>query len=598
MLNPIETIENVRQALGVALSDRKIVIHALERNCNRYPEIPGKPTSGCSECGLGEIFGKRYDPETDYATLDGDCRAFKQKQSEGALSITLLGGELLQDTVVKTLWPTQSELVNRYHISPDAAKRLKDYREKIGKPIQAGTPMEMWERDTLLPVAMIGNLGMIPHLTSNFDLLRPKKNKESRLEEIVAQLKIAGLKLFNASWHSVPGTALFQNREYFENLVTAIKYCEREAKIPVVFTRVFRGFKADPDIFYWQREVANRYITNDISPVGIRKEDRKTVFYAGNQELKPTREEVEDLGIFHLLNAMAGDQPRVKTIFQAIFEGVLSETGWRCDPNQEHFEFMDVTEEGIRSGVCSEVRGEKVDTLFPPEKTSRMSRRANLIRELCPSCLSRCYTYFEWRDFQKDALHLWHYAQTAGKIWRQMYGRERPFRHLVMRAEDYLNPDLLKRILQFRFRYFAQSLENGEVVTMLRRSGVDPFDILNRYFQEAVQPDDKISILQERFRDLAEFSDESSLQSRVLRRVAMLKHFDPETAPIPWKYIWILRREDKKDLDYHYQKAQAVLEGRDNPVFPNKGTILAQIINLFFPKFRLLLTMPSSVVDC
>ena len=583
MLNPLETAVNLKQALNVAFSDRKIVIHAVEQNCNRYPETAGKPTPACAECGLGESFGRKYDPKTDYSTLDGDRCAFVQKKKEGALSITLLGGELLQDTVVKTPWPGLSELVDRYGVLPDTVKRLWEYREKIGKPIMPAKPMEMWERDALLPVAMIGSLGMIPHLTSNFDLLRPKKNKESRIEEIITQLKIAGLKLFNASWHSVPGTTLNQNREYFEGQVAAIKYCERVAKIPVVFTRVFRGFKADPDIFIWQREVANRYVTNDISPAGIRSESKKTVFYSGNQELKPTREEVEILGIFHLLNAMAGDQPRVKTIFQAIFEGVLAETGWRCDPDQEHFEFMDVTENGIRSGVCSEVRG-KVGVLFPSEESSRMSERANLIRELCPSCLSRCYTYFEWRDFQKDALHLWHYAQAAGKIWRQMYGRERPFRHLVMRAEDYLNPDLLKRILQFRFRYFAQSLTNGEVVTMLRRSGVNPFDILNRYFHEAVRPDDKISILQERFRSLAEFSDESSFQSRVLRRVAKLKHFDPSSAPIPWKYIWVLRREDQKDLDYHYQKAQAVLEGRDNPAFPRSGTILAQIKNLFFPR--------------
>ncbi|KKS47662.1 hypothetical protein A3J20_03235 [Candidatus Gottesmanbacteria bacterium RIFCSPLOWO2_02_FULL_42_29] len=580
-------MNNLLEAVDVIMSDRKIVIYAKEQSCNRYPLYPSKPTPGCAECGLGEIFGRKYEPDQDFATLESDYRAFEQKAEEGAVSITLLGGEMLQDIVTKTDWPNRSVLIENFGIKPEVIKSIFDYRQKIGKPIITAEKMKMWERDALIPTAMISSLGMIPHITSNFDLLRQKKGKQDRLEEIVTQLKSAGLSLFNVSWHTKPGTTLDQNRDYFESLVKAIKYCERIAKIPTNLTRVFRGFKADPDIFIWQREVSNRYITNDISPAGIRSDSAQAVFYGSNQELKPTQEEIEILEIYHLLNAMAGDQPRTKTVFQAIFEGVLSETGWRCNPDEEHFEFIDVTDNGVRSGVCSEVRG-TIAELFPQDKASRMQERVKLIHELCPSCLSRCYTYFEWRKFQKDILHIWHYAQAAGKIWRQMYGREVPFRHLVMKADDYLNPDLLERILQFRFRYFAKTLEDPEVVAMLKRSGTDPFIPLRKYYQQSVNNQEIISKLQSQFSGLPPFVDETSPQSRILREVAKIKLLDPKAAPVPWKYIWILRKENPNNLSSHYKLAKSFMENKKPPEFPREGIILGMLklyYNFFFPEF-------------
>lgn len=575
-------MSGLKEILAVAFSDRKIVIHAKEQFCSRYPEVPGTPTSGCPECGLGENYGKSYDQRRDFVSLDGDFRAFQQKAREGAVSITLLGGEVIQDVITKTPWPKLDELSSRYGIKPDIIRPLLFFREKIGKPINEGTLMKMWERDALLPTAMIASLGMLPHITSNFDIFR-QDQEESSKKEIITQLKIAGLKAFNVSWHTKPRTTLEQNRRYFEDLVLAIKYCERTMHIPTILTRVFRGFEADPDIFLWQREVANRYITNDISPAGIHGQERNTVFYGGNKELQPTQEEVEILGLFHLLNAIAGDQPRVKTVFQAIFEGVLAKTGWRCNNKEEHFEFIDTTPEGVRSNVCSEVRGQAV-RLFPEDKSSRIQERANLVHQLCPTCLSRCYTYFEWRDFQKDSLHLWHYAQAAGKIWRQMYGRDRPFRHLVMKAADYFNPDLLERVMQFRFRYLAQKLADPQVVSMLQRSGTDPKEPLLRYYQEAVNPDDSIYKLQQYFKELPEFADEISLQSRTMRQVARLKHTNPQAAPIPWKYVWVLRKENQHDLNYHLLGTIAVLEDKEAPRLPDQGTILVKIINLLFPK--------------
>lgn len=575
-------MSGLQEILAVVFSDRKIVIRAKEQFCNRYPQLPGIPTPGCAECGLGESYGKSYDQQRDYVTLDGDFRAFQQKAREGAVSITLLGGEVIQDVVTKTPWPRLNELSLRYGINTNIIRQLLFFREEIGKPINEGTPMKMWERDALLPTAMIASLGMLPHITSNFDIFR-QDQEESSKEEIITQLKIAGLKGFNVSWHTKPKTTLEQNRRYFEDLVSAIKYSERVIHIPTILTRVFRGFEADPDIFLWQREVANHYITNDISPAEIHGQERNTVFYGSNQELQPTQEEVETLGLFHLLNAMAGDQPRVKTVFQAIFEGVLAKTGWRCNPDKEHFELIDTTPEGIRSNVCSEVRGQAV-RLFPEDKSSRMQERAGLIHQLCPACLSRCYTYFEWRDFQKDPLHLWHYTQAAGKIWRQMYGRDRPFRHLVMKAEDYLNPDLLERALQFRFRYFSQKLADPQVVSMLQRSGIDPKEPLLRYYHEAVNPDDSIYKLQQCFQDLPEFADENSLQSRVMRQVARLKHTDPQAAPIPWKYVWVLRKENQHDLNYHLVRTIAVIDGKEESQLSHQGTILAKILNLLFPR--------------
>jgi len=170
-------MSRIQEALDVILSQKKIVIHAKEQSCNRYPQLPGTPTPGCAECGLGELYGKKYQPENDFVTLDNDYRAFRQKAKEGTASITLLGGEMLQDIQVITVWPTRKELIVRYGINPRIIEKISEYRGKIGKPINENEPMEMWERDALIPTAMISSLGMIPHVTSNFDLLRSKKGE-------------------------------------------------------------------------------------------------------------------------------------------------------------------------------------------------------------------------------------------------------------------------------------------------------------------------------------------------------------------------------------------------------------------------------------
>ena len=107
-------MNNLLEAVDVIMSDRKIVIYAKEQSCNRYPLYPSKPTPGCAECGLGEIFGRKYEPDQDFATLESDYRAFEQKAEEGAVSITLLGGEMLQDIVTKTDWPNRSVLIENF----------------------------------------------------------------------------------------------------------------------------------------------------------------------------------------------------------------------------------------------------------------------------------------------------------------------------------------------------------------------------------------------------------------------------------------------------------------------------------------------------